>query len=113
MENIKNKQGSQSQRSRSFLFEEVILKSWWMILFCLLCTFAYDRAIHFKTIEEKKLHNRLLTLSHEKEQALAKQEDLKLEIASQEDEAFIELTLMRRLGLVPEGQTKVYFIPTP
>jgi len=31
------------------------------------------------------------------------------EIASQEDPAWIERVLIRRLGVVPEGQTKVVF----
>jgi len=110
MENIKSKRGSRSRESRSRLFEEIILKSWWTILFFLLCYFAYDQAVHHKTQEENKLRKKLHLLGLEKEHALDKQEDLKLQIASHEDEGFIELTLMRRLGLVPEGQTKVHFI---
>jgi len=110
MESIKSKKGSRSRESRSRLFEQIILKSWWTILFFLLCYFAYDQAVHRKTREENKLREKLHFLGLEKERALAKQEDLKLQIASQEDEGFIELTLMRRLGLVPEGQTKVHFI---
>lgn len=98
---------------RSRLFEEVILKSWWVILFFLLCYFAYDQAVQHKSREEDKLRGKLCSLELEKKRALAVQEDLKLQIASQEDESFIELTLMRRLGLVPEGQKKVHFIPAP
>lgn len=102
-----------TKRPRSRLFEEVILKSWWTILFFLLCFFAYDQAVQHKIHEKDKLKEKLNLLKVEKERALAKQEDLKRQIASQEDESFIELTLMRRLGLVPEGQTKVHFIPRP
>ncbi len=105
--------GNTKASSRSRLFEVVILKSWWTILFFLLCYFAYDQAVQHKTREENKLREKLNSLDREKLRALAKQEDLKLQIASQEDESFIELTLMRRLGLVPEGQTKVHFIPAP
>lgn len=111
MENIKNRPGSLFLKSRnSNLYEVIILKSWWVILFFLLCTFAYDKAIRHKKLEENKLSEKLFQLEKEYEIALARQEDLKLQIASFDDEAFIELTLMRRLGLVPEGQTKVHFI---
>ncbi|MCC5832991.1 MAG: hypothetical protein JJU12_08130 [Chlamydiales bacterium] len=92
------------------MFDEIILKSWWTILFFLICCFAYDQALGHKRREEEKLRDKFRSLEIEKERELAKQEDLKLQIASQEDESFIELTLMRRLGLVPEGQTKVHFI---
>lgn len=46
------------------------------------------------------------------EEARLLQEDLLREIASQNDPSWIELVLMDKLGLVPEGQTKVHFIPT-
>jgi len=75
-----------------------------------MCYFSYDRAIHHKALEENKLSTKLQQIGQEKERALAKKADLKLQIASQEDEGFVELILMRRLGLVPEGQTKVHFI---
>ncbi len=117
MENTKGKRGSlfpksrgESAHPRSRLFEEVILKSWWTILFFLICCFAYDQAYRHKLREETRLQERLHALKRETARAKEKQEDLKLQIASQEDEAFIEMILMRRLGLVPEGQTKVHFI---
>ncbi len=113
MANIKSKRESQFQRSRSRLFEEIILKSWWTILFFLLSYFAYDQAIHHKMRVESNLRKKLEALAFEKERALEKQEDLKLQIASQGDDGFIELVLMRRLGLVPEGQKKVHFITVP
>lgn len=34
-----------------------------------------------------------------------------LEINSQSDPAWVELMLMKNLGLVPEGQIKVFFDP--
>ena len=45
-----------------------------------------------------------------KEEALAIQEELKREIESQNDQSWIELVLMQKLGLVPEGQKKVHFV---
>lgn len=111
MENTKSRPGLQSQKSRNTnLYDAIILKSWWVILFFLLCTFAYDKAMRHKKLEENKLREKLFQLEEQYKSALEKQEDLRLQIASFDDEAFIELTLMRRLGLVPEGQTKVHFI---
>lgn len=113
MENIRSKQGLPSQQYSvgSYFLEVVFIKSWWTILFFLLSYFAYDRASYYKNQEECKLREKLHFIEQEKKQALVLQEDLKLQIASQEDEAFIELVLMRKLGLVPEGQTKVHFVP--
>lgn len=113
MESTKSKRGSPSRESRSKLFEQIILKSWWVILFFLLCYFAYDQAMHHRTREKVRLEKKLYELKTQKEEALRLQEELKLQIASQEDDNFIELVLMRRLGLVPEGQTKVHFVKRP
>ncbi|MEZ5315758.1 MAG: hypothetical protein R3E91_06110 [Chlamydiales bacterium] len=98
---------------RSRLFDEMVFKSWWVILFFFLCYFTYDQAVQHKALEEKKLLKKLQSLEEKKEKLLVKQEDLKLQITSQKDDSFIELTLMKCIGLVPEGQTKVHFIQIP
>ncbi|MFZ0565199.1 MAG: hypothetical protein WAM28_03345 [Chlamydiales bacterium] len=95
----------------SLLFEELVVKSWWAVVFFLLCSLAYDQAIKRRNREENQLRNKFESLQQKKIEGLAQQEELKRQIASQNDESWIELTLMRRLGLVPEGQTKVHFIP--
>lgn len=95
---------------RSRLFEELILKSWWTILFFLVCFFAYDQAAKRRDREELKLQTKYQQLLQAKEGALAIQEELKREIASQNDQNWIELVLMHKLGLVPEGQKKVHFV---
>lgn len=41
--------------------------------------------------------------------ANAKREDLLMQIESQSDPAWIELLIKKHLGMVPYGQTKVYF----
>ena len=40
---------------------------------------------------------------------LERREDLKLKMASQTDPAWVEMVLMRDLGVVPEGWLKVHF----
>lgn len=95
---------------RSRLFEELVVKSWWTILFFLICFFAYDQAAGRREREEQKLRIKLQQLTLAKVEALSLQERLKREMASQEDDHWIELVLMQKLGLVPEGQTKVHFL---
>jgi hypothetical protein len=70
--------------------------------------------MYLYAMEKKKrvlevLKSQLHALQSEKRFLLEEKEDLKLQISSQKDPAWIELTLMKGLGLVPEGQLKVYF----
>lgn len=84
-------------------------RSWWVILFCAITSLTY---FHF--LKDKKgalyvLNVRLKEMEMEKFQALQKREDLELRIASQNDPAWIEMVLIRDLGVVPEGFLKVHF----
>lgn len=53
--------------------------------------------------------DRLHELEIAKDVALAEKGRLELEIHSQSDPLWIQLALMKGLGLVPEGQRKVLF----
>ena len=84
-------------------------KSWWVVLFCVAVGL-----IHFHFMKEKKsalylLNSRLEEMEQEKWAALQKREELLLCIGSQNDPAWIEMLLMRDLGVVPEGFLKVHF----
>jgi len=84
-------------------------QSWWVLLFCALVAAAY---FHF--MKEKKgalslLSGRLYEMEQEKWRSIQKREDLELRIASQNDPAWIEMILIRDLGVVPEGFLKVHF----
>ena len=92
------------------LFEETILRSWWVVLFILLCYAVYEQAMKQHHTDYNRLHDHWVALAHEKDEALARHEDLCLQIHSQSDPAWVELILMKKLGLVPEGQTKVFFM---
>lgn len=111
MEKLKTSKNSSHHHSR--LFEEFIRKSWWVILFFLICFFAYDHAMKRRLKEEASLRKKLIDIQVQKNLALDKQQDLQLQIASQQDPAWIELTLMKGLGLVPEGQKKILFLQEP
>lgn len=84
-------------------------KNWWVFLFCLSFGATY---FHFRTEKLKEvghLKSRLVTMENEKSSALMARVDLKERLGSQNDPAWIEMVLMRDLGVVPEGFLKVHF----
>jgi len=96
----------------SFIYARVCLKSWWVIAFFLLAFCFYERGV--KVLEKE------LSLCCDKEKALLqkiafqdlKRLDLECQIKSQNDPEWIELELIRVLGVVPDGYTKIYFQET-
>lgn len=94
----------------SKLFDQLVAKSWWTILFILICLFTYDLASRKKVRIEKNLQAKLSQLEISITQAEQKQLSLQEQIDAQNDTDWIELTLMRKLGLVPENQQKVTFL---
>ncbi len=89
--------------------EGVIIHSWWVFLFIALSCGVYAHAVQKKREVIGTLASQFRELVSEKEQLQRHKEDLMLQINSQSDPAWVELTLMKGLGLVPEGQVKVYF----
>lgn len=86
-----------------------LLRNWWMVAFIGISSLLYFQGIQKKIRDDLDLKNRLHALECEKKKALEEQEDLLLQIQSQNDPAWIQMTLMKGLGVVPEGQVKVYF----
>ncbi|OGN65090.1 MAG: hypothetical protein A3E80_03755 [Chlamydiae bacterium RIFCSPHIGHO2_12_FULL_49_9] len=84
-------------------------KSWWVVLFCLTTGFAYFDVVKEKKAALRELAFRLGEMEKEKILALQEKEDLQLRIASESDPSWIEMILMRDLGVVPEGFLKVHF----
>ncbi len=84
-------------------------RNWWVVAFC---TVACGVHLHFFKEKQSAVHllaARLEEMEQEKWRALQIKEDLQLRIASQTDPAWIEMILMRDLGVVPEGFLKVHF----
>lgn len=81
----------------------------WVLLCMVGSCFMYLHAMNKKKQVVEVLKCQLYALQSEKQALLEERKDLKLQIHSQKDPAWIELTLMKGLGLVPEGQLKVYF----
>lgn len=103
------KRHSPKTQARSRLFEEIILKSWWVIVFFFICFFAYEQATNRKDQEVKLLQSKLTDLQKNIADTLHLKEYLLLQMASREDPEWIEMILIEELGLVPEGHTKVIF----
>lgn len=89
--------------------KSLIVQSWWVLLFTAGCFLIYSQAMQKKTLVAKALQEHLEALHDQKGQLLEEHEDLVLQIHSQSDPAWIQLTLMKGLGLVPDGQMKVFF----
>lgn len=97
-----------AQGVMSFI-DAIIFKWWWVVLFLLICYMLFEQAERRQKLEFAKLQQ--LAVDLEKERVIADEENQKLllHVNSQSDPAWVELVLMRGLGLVPEGQTKVFF----
>lgn len=91
------------------LTERALWSSWWVILFLLACCVLFEHSIY----PQRQEYTRLLAKLNELEKAKIAAEGLRLElyrkVNSESDLAWIELTLINGLGLVPEGQTKAFF----
>jgi hypothetical protein len=93
---------------KSKLFKEC-KASWWVGVFVL---FTYMLALKTYPVKEEqiiKLSQQLNCLQSEKALALHAKDELSLQIESQEDPLWIERVLIKKLGVVPEGQIKVRF----
>ncbi|NGX44753.1 MAG: hypothetical protein KR126chlam5_01061 [Candidatus Anoxychlamydiales bacterium] len=103
---MKENKSNKSIASKIFT---MVLRSWWVILFMLICIIGYDMGIKKRKvaiIEMKAKYNNLLA---QKNQDAAKKEDLSLKLLSQSDPSWIEQVLMKELGVVPENKIKVHF----
>lgn len=94
---------------KPFSLKERLIKAWWVYLFLLLCALVYEPNYVRLHKSEVQLQKKLLELKEEKARALQIEADLQLQIDSQNDHDWVELVLMRKLGLVPEGQKKFLF----
>ena len=91
------------------LLEDIFLHSWWVILFTLLCYMwlEHEQASQMDTFQI--LSTKLQELKKQKTDAVHTSQRLKNQINSQSDPAWVELTLMKGIGLVPNNQQKIYF----
>jgi len=93
----------------SKLFETFLTRSWWVILFVIASFAGYEQAAKKCSEDFSALSERRTSLLEAKELAKNTNARLRRQIASQTDRAWVEITLMKGLGLVPSGQQKVFF----
>ena len=84
-------------------------RCWWTVLLILFCYGFYLHAMHKKKVLYGDLKRKADQLETSLCAAIAQREDLLMQIQSQSDPAWIELLIKKHLGMVPYGQTKVYF----
>ena len=90
--------------------ERMFWSFWWVCLVMITCLIILEQGLSALQYDHEQLFQQMNLLTQEKEKALALRDNLKLQINSQSDPAWVELTLKKGLGLVPEGHTKVLFI---
>lgn len=88
-----------------------IKSSWWVALFIFAACGFFSLASHKRQTALSALKAQVEMLNMEKLQAQKRQADLKLRFQSQSDPEWIQMLLMKTLGMVPEGQIKVIFEP--
>lgn len=81
----------------------------WTVCFGLISLILFEQAMKRRDQEYSLLLERKLHWQREKEHALFLHEKLLQQVNSESDPDWIELTLMKQLGLSPEGYTKVFF----
>jgi hypothetical protein len=89
--------------------ESFLKNFWWVFLFVLLSLIFYERALQGIHSEYSQLNDKRKELQRTKSETMQQQKSLLRELNSQSDQSWIELTLMKGLGMVPEGHEKVYF----
>ena len=80
-----------------------------LMLVFLLTLIIFERGTKSLADEFERLEASKRELAIKSEAALVLKQNLERQVMSQSDPNWIGLTLIRVLGVVPEGQTKVYF----
>jgi len=82
---------------------------WWAAAFSLTVGVIYGHGIQSRNIELHEAAGRLSAVESQTVAAMEEKENLALRLSSQSDPAWIELVLLRQMGVVPEGFLKVHF----
>jgi hypothetical protein len=96
-------------KSKESTLYTFFFRFWWTVLLLLFCYGFYLHAMHKKKELYVGLKGKVDLLETQLAFARENREDLLLQINSQSDPAWIEILLKKHLGMVPFGQTKVYF----
>lgn len=86
-----------------------IVESWWVAVLAILCLGLYEQGAKVLEKEITLFQHQANDLQQKIILARDLQKELKLQVTSQSDPAWIELVLIKNLGLVPEGCKKIYY----
>jgi hypothetical protein len=89
--------------------QEQLLHSWWVLAFLVAIYCLGLKSFDHKEKSILQLQSHVGFLLDQKRVALGKKQELEKQIASQTDPAYIEMILMKKLGVVPEGNVKICF----
>jgi EamA domain-containing membrane protein RarD len=78
----------------------------WVFCFIVATIFIYERHLKLVKQDESALLEQLQNIQREMDFETTLQQKLRLQVFSQKDRDSIELVLLRKLGLIPEGYTK-------
>ncbi len=88
----------------------IYLKHFWWVIICMLgCGLFYEHSQQRRDRLYEQLERQAKSLLKEKELAELERERLQLEINSQSDPDWIEMTLISKLGMIPTDSRKVMF----
>lgn len=90
-------------------FRGQLVQSSWTILFIALSSAVYFQKSGKRDAAISELTCRLQEMEKRKALVCQERDELQLRLQSQSDPAWIEMVLMRDLGVVPEGWIKVRF----
>jgi hypothetical protein len=88
-----------------------ILARGWFYGFALLCSFIYEQNSWRQEEMRELLFQQQQWLQEKKRVALQQQKALKEQVSSQGDKYWTELILKKELGVIDEGEIKVFFVP--
>ena len=87
----------------------MILDNLKLIVYLFLAIIFFEWGVHLVDVQSEKFVLQKERLNQSLAKASSKQDYLKEMLMSESDPAWIELTLMRVLGVIPEGTKKIYF----
>jgi hypothetical protein len=97
----------------SLIVNEIFVKSWWLILFFLICLFFYIQKQEQRHSDLNYLTQKQQAILEKKEFLLEEQQELVHRLKSINEFQYREFVLIETLGVIPEGSTKFYVKESP
>lgn len=92
------------------VLDELLVRSWWVYAFIIINVVIFGVVLKQANHKYLKLKRTYVELNQNKQLLEKSKQRLSFQINSLEDQKSVELILKKELGLVSDGQTKVYFV---